>query len=344
MRKYIVYISLLIIHISCNTSKYENVETVEWSDFKIVKNITAKELNFENSLRPTDILVKDSILITIELQSDKIFQVYNLNSMERINECINIGQGPNDMLIPQFMEMRGDELNVLDLATYSVYTFDFNDFIINPVTEPIRKIKLEAPIFVTAQFLGNNIVGKSFNPEYQLTLFGIKGEKIKDFATYPSSSMNYTDAERIEASYMKLVTNDLGKIAIFYYMTDLLEIYGSDQQLLKRVHGPDHFYSEFKEKEHGIASPKRDVSRDAFVCPRNAGNNLFVLYNGKFIHDPDHTSACSKLLSFSWEGVPDVFYNLNDPLISFDIDQKNKKIFGISDTPDFHIVEYSYGD
>jgi len=264
--------------------------------------------------------------------------------MERINECINIGQGPNDMLIPQFMEMRGDELNVLDLATYSVYTFDFNDFIINPVTEPIRKIKLEAPIFVTAQFLGNNIVGKSFNPEYQLTLFGIKGEKIKDFATYPSSSMNYTDAERIEASYMKLVTNDLGKIAIFYYMTDLLEIYGSDQQLLKRVHGPDHFYSEFKEKEHGIASPKRDVSRDAFVCPRNAGNNLFVLYNGKFIHDPDHTSACSKLLSFSWEGVPDVFYNLNDPLISFDIDQKNKKIFGISDTPDFHIVEYSYGD
>ena len=178
-------------------------------------------------------------------------------------------------------------------------------------------------------------------------VFDLNGEKTNAIINYPQSTIEQTSAEKTDAYYMKFITDDFNKIAICYYMTDLIEIYNLDGILEKRIHGPEQFFSHFKEYQDGKyigASPIKGLNRDAYMCPRNAGNEFFVLYNGGFIDSPHHSTSCDQIFSFTWDGVPQITFNLDDPVFSFNIDSKNKKLYGISKTPEFHIVQYSYGD
>ena len=78
------------------------------------------------------------------------------------------------------------------------------------------------------------------------------------------------------------------------------------------------------------------------MCPRNAGEEFFVLYNGGFIDEPNHSTSCDRLFTFNWDGTPKKIFKLDVPVFSFNVDVKNKRIVGISETPEFHIVQYSY--
>ena len=85
-----------------------------------------------------------------------------------------------------------------------------------------------------------------------------------------------------------------------------------------------------------------DLGKDAFFSPKNAGDSFFVLYNGRNRNEKDHNSSCTKLLSFSWDGTPECVYTLDDPIFTYCVDAKHRKIYGVSTTPEYHIVEYSY--
>ena len=169
------------------------------------------------------------------------------------------------------------------------------------------------------------------------------GKKINAIIDYPTSSIPYSDMEKMDAYYMKFITNDSDKIVICYYMTDLIEIYNLDGILQKRLHGPEQFFVRVKERGGNISGTSLlKGTRDSYFQPRSAGDKFFVLYNGGDIYDPAHTSSCKRLFSFSWDGTPKIIYNLNDPIHNFAVDKKNKKIYGISETPEVHIVAYSY--
>lgn len=40
-----------------------------------------------------------------------------------------------------------------------------------------------------------------------------------------------------------------------------------------------------------------------------------VMYDGGYVNDPDHTGLCSWIFSFSWNGVPNIAYKLDNPLL-----------------------------
>lgn len=193
--------------------------------------------------------------------------------------------------------------------------------------------------------VGDYIIGYIDNSHYQLSVFNAQGKEVNKMANYPGSSVSFTDMEKKETYYMNFTTDGLNRIAISYYMTDLIEIYDIKGNLQKRLFGPEQFISRVKEyNDENISgsSPIKGSARDAFFSPVNAGDEFFVLYNGRYIDDPNHSSSCNQIFSFSWQGVPKKIYNLDDPVFSFTVDTKNKKIYGISNTPEFHIVEYSY--
>ena len=86
----------------------------------------------------------------------------------------------------------------------------------------------------------------------------------------------------------------------------------------------------------------KEKSRDAYFAPQNAGDRFLVLYNGGYVTEEDHSSSCKKLMSFSWNAEPLNLYLLDDPIFSFCVDESKRKIYGVSVTPEYHIVEYSY--
>ncbi len=341
----VLYVSLLIV--SCKTYKgdYLNAEEFTFKDFHTIDKIEGRILELSNLvMRPTDILVKDSVLILIETGGGNLFHVYNLNSQSLINDCIGMGQGPDEMIDPEFMSCDGEIIDIVDLATSTVYRYSLQDFIDSKTPTPINRVKLEKQVFICAQQVNNDIYGYSYGTDKRLNKFDDAGKKVGELIDYPDSKKEYTDNEKMDAFYMKFINNGADKIALCHYMTDLIEIYDKNGVLQKSIHGPDHFLAHFKQRQDGLLGslPIKGMNRDAYMSPRNASNGFFVLYNGGYIDDHDHTSSCNNLFLFSWDGIPQNAYLFDDPIFSFSVDEGNRKIYGISNTPEYHIVEYSF--
>ena len=60
----------------------------------------------------------------------------------------------------------------------------------------------------------------------------------------------------------------------------------------------------------------------------------------------DKSDACSNgtLQEYGWDGLPRRILSLDQGVFSIAVDKKNKRIYGISDAPEFHIVEFSYSE
>lgn len=344
----IILLAFIAVLASCSTAKseYEDATKFTYSDFKTEKDLKATTLEFDSLImRPSGIIVVDSLLITIEPSMDKLFHVYNLKDNKEVGKRVNKGQGPKDMIRPRFLGYEDNIIKIMDIATSTMFEYRDTDFINEEDPAPIRRIKLESSIYIDAEIINDHVIGYFDDNQFQLNVFNLNGENVSKIAHYPTSSIPFSDMEKKEVYYMNFTTDGNDKIAICYYMTDLIEIYDIDGKLQKRLHGPEQFISRFKEyqdEEISGSSPIKGSNRDAFFSPENAGNDFFVLYNGGSVDDPNHSSSCKQLFSFSWDGTPQKIYNLDDPIFAFTVDAKNKKIYGISGTPEFHVVEYSY--
>lgn len=332
---------------SCSSGdQYEQAHKWSWDDFKEQKLLQGQVLEFDSLvMQPNDLRVYDSLLITINYNCDKLFHVFNLNTKKQVGQRIGRGQGPNEMLQPRFVEGKKDVVQVFDMATSRVYEYAVQDFAYNPNPQPIRNIKLEKSIFINACETGNQIYGYAYNPKYQLMAFNEQGKKEKELIDFPPSTISYSDTEKTDAFYMNFITDQKDKIVICYCMTDLIEIYHTDGTLVGRLHGPDGFFARFQEVHDGevtTSSPEKGRTRDAFFSPENAGNEFFVLYSGKYIDAEDYSQLSYQLFSFTWDGKPQCLFNLSDGIFTCTVDTQRKKIYGISDDPEFHIVEFDY--
>lgn len=348
MKRNILFLALgTCILFSCSQrDQYLDAQTFGFDDFEAETELKGKILEFDDLIMsPSGLQVYDSILVTLEYAGEKLCNLYNLKTKKKIGDRLTRGQGPDEMLMPLFIDNNGSSIQIIDMATSIIYKYDLVDFIRNVDPRPISKAKLEENINSGMQMLGDNIIGYPYFKKHQLYVFDMSGKKVNEFADFPNSSIDYTDMEKTDAYYMGFASNGIDRIAICYYMTDLIDIYDSTGLLLKRMHGPEQFFSYFKEvhDEEGITSrPIRGKNRDAYFSPKSAGDKLFVLYNGGYVDEKDHNSFCNKLFSFSWDGVPQNIYILNDPIFTFCVDKKQNKIYGVSNSPDYHIVEYTY--
>lgn len=332
--------------LSCSQEKYLDARPFGFDDFETEIDLKGRTLEFDDLImNPSGLQVYDSILVTLEYEGEKLCNVYNLNTRKKIGERLSRGQGPDDMLMPSFIDNDGESIQIVDMATSTIYKYDLNDFIANDAPHPVSKAKLEEAINSGMQMVGDKLIGYPYFKEHQLYVFDTEGRKIGEFADFPQSTIDYSDIEKVDAYYMGFASNGTDRIAICYYMTDLIDIYDSLGVLKNRMHGPEHFFSYFEETHDADGTTSRQVrgkNRDAYFSPRGAGSQLFVLYNGGFVDDEAHSSYCHRLFSFSWDGTPQKIYNLDDAIFTFCVDKKRQKIYGVSCTPDNHIVEYSY--
>lgn len=345
--KSIYFLALIFILTSCSfNDRYQNVETFCFEDFKQVKELKGKTLEFDSLImHPSEIRVFDSLLITVNYDCDKMLHIFDLNKRKQLNQCLLKGQGPNEMLQPRFIGNDKKKILLFDVATSKVLEYELTDILNSSSPAPRRKAQLQQRIFICANQLGSQLLGCSHQPDFQIYTFGWDGSLQDKLIPYPASSISYSDVEKVDAYYMRFTTNKKDKLALCYCMTDLIEIYEQNGTLIKRLQGPDHFFSYFKEVHRGkvvTSSPDAERLRDAYFSPCNMGDSFGVLYNGGKPMDKSYSFLCKELFSFSWNGVPQTRYLLSEGIFAWDVDTKHRKIYGISNSPEYHIVEYHY--
>lgn len=342
---YIAGIMMLLLNSCISYDRYENVSQFSFEDFPVQKELVGNVLEFDSLImRPRDIFVLDSVLVVVETGMDELFHVYNLNSKKYIMSHVVRGNGPDDMLSPRFIKGKNDVISICDMNTSKVYEYGVTDFVSAIKPEPSYTTKLDSSPFVGVIEIDNKYISNMYGENgKQYNVFDKNGKKINQIIDYPSSNISYTDAEKRDAYYANIVGNGKDRIAVCYSMTDLIEIYSVDGDLLHRIHGPEQFFARFNEFQNGevkTSTPEKNINRDAYFSPCSNNGKFFVLYDGDFVDSPDNDRSCSYLMMFSWNGKPEALFRLDVPLISFTIDKVHNKIYGISIVPEYHIVEY----
>ena len=341
---------VLLSAVACsdkNGSNYQDATIIEYDDFASNQKLTGKVfLSDKEVLKPMRIYVCDTILVTMNPKERKLFHLFDLNSKRKMGQRISLGQGPNEMIRPSIVKFDENQILIFDVANFTLYTYDTKDFISNEEPVPVERKILELQAYGEIGMLSDCIIGSTYNPKNQLIKFNNMGSKVSEFGYYPVvSGLPYTDDEKLEAFKSSIVTNMKDRIAICYKWTDLIDIYDQNGQLKKRIHGPEHSYARFKEFRNGdaiAATPDKD-NKDSYFFPYNVGDDFFVLFNGKpWNPDAKEMELPDRIFVFGWDGAPKKIYSLDQGIINFAVDKLHKKIYGISSSPEFHIVEFSF--
>lgn len=347
VKKIIYFVFSILLLTSCLSDKtYDSEVKMDWTDFETI-SLQGKELVFdEEIMNPYCLIVRDSLLMTINQRTEKLCHVFNLNTRKKINEQIEMGQGPYEMIHPYFIKS-SDSLKFYEPMKSQVYTYSLMGFVDSSNVIPTTIVKLNEPAFFSElSMLGGNYIGSSYRPDAPCYMFEPDGKKVSvSFGTYPVGPEKYSDLEVVDAFRSISVTNGNDRVIICHMFTDLIDFYDKAGKLIKRLHGPEHYYTSFSEYNDGVrigSSPSADYYRDAYYSPICVCDKLFVLYNGKFINKPGYNLLATNILVFDCNGNPLYNYQLDKGVLHIAVDGEKRKIYGISKDPEYHIVEYDF--
>lgn len=347
MNKYlfIIAIGFIIVLNSCSDNLiYENSNLFSRNDFENIFELKGKVL-FSDSVvyKPQTLQVYDSLLIVKE-NGNKHFVIYNLNTMKKVGERISVGQGPKELIYPLMVKNYDKSIFIHDLQKMTLIDYSKKDFLeqANPI--PLSTIKLEKRALSLVALLDEGFIGYSYDPHHPLFKFDQQGKYISNIMEYPiCRKKDYTDTERMDAFQFFYTTNLSDKVFVCYGWTDLIELLDSEGNVLKRLHGPDKFYPHFKEvRESKIITTvmEKNVNRNAYFCPTKVNDCFWALYSGKLENQND--LLCNEIFVFDKNGNPKTIYKLDHGIFTFAIDEIHRKIYGISNQPEYYILEYRF--
>ena len=65
-------------------------------------------------------------------------------------------------------------------------------------------------------------------------------------------------------------------------------------------------------------------------------------YSGKVFNPRNHDYLKDKILVFDWNGNPQQYYQLDIPIFDFAVDEKSRIIYGLTDKPESHIIQFKF--
>ncbi|WP_144282095.1 BF3164 family lipoprotein [Chryseobacterium echinoideorum] len=311
-----VYVLILLILFNCKQSSDKYVEfkiqdksnSVNYLDEDRTQHITLKPTNIQGIF--TDIAVVDSLLICGNLRSEKLINIYSLNSNKLINKIISRGNAQNEGL---------SIANIFVGSNRSVWIYDITLsklFQIN--IDSSKNIGLIQKEISLAPKLKNIVSPSIINDSLVLA------------TTYSFDDFRYlyTDFNKIKKKVGKLpdITNDEfledqpntkfpnrayifkaisikhpidNKVAIFYNKTNRAEFYSNDK-LSQAI----HYKSKFNPKMY-VTKLKKGFSVEdyaktiyAYLSVAHTKDRIYCLFSG----DKNGNTSSDKILVYDWEG------------------------------------------
>jgi WD40 repeat protein len=343
-----------IVFVSYRNKSDSDSDTFSEKDFAAPIDLKGSVLQVDAMImRPRNIHTVGNLLFLTNVKTEYIFEVYDLNTGKKINECIKFGQGPDEMIIPTIVNLTKDSLWIYDIQTRLLRSYRMKDFISNLKPESVNKIKLSHSHHRAIVLSNNKIVAyNSQSIDKKFDYYDLDAKLLDSKGEYTDESLSAM--ENMMTYRLDYTTSLNDRVFACYTFGDIIEIYdGSTGDLIKRRYGPNKFKPVLKSvSKDGATTASVGVRDLTHLCyhlvPVRAGNEVFVLYFGDLYEK--YKSTCNKILVFDFEGNPLRIYNLDIPLGVFTVDAEKRIIYGLTDEPvdrpnaqsDFNIIKYEY--
>ncbi|MDR1183112.1 MAG: TolB-like 6-bladed beta-propeller domain-containing protein [Bacteroidales bacterium] len=338
---------------SCRNSS-GNPDTFSEKDFAKTIDLKGSVLQIDTMImRPISISVVDNLLFLTNSGTEYIFDVFDLNTNKKINECIRFGNGPDEMIRPTIVNLTKDSLWIFDKHSWLLRNYRMKDFI--SVSNPVNaeKIRLDHTHAKASVLSGNRIVAsmsKSINKKFDY--YGPDAKLLYSKGEYTDKSLS--DMDNMLFYRFDYTTSLDDRIFVNYMFGDIIEIYdGSTGDLIKRRQGPNKSKPVLESITRDGATALAIARGLTHLCysfaPERAGDEVFTLYYGGLQEEFDN--RCNKMLVFDFKGNPLRIYNLDIPIVRFTVDAEKRIIYGLTDLQDLpdsnpqneiNIIKYEY--
>ncbi|MDY3266875.1 MAG: BF3164 family lipoprotein [Phocaeicola sp.] len=353
LKKSLFAIVCCLVSACSHQKSYDSAMLISWSDFNTVECSDTLKLPNDCFLSmPLRILCIDSTLFVQNRKGDGFIQRFRLPQLTPIGDaCISMGNGPLELLSAYRIQVVDSLFGVSDLMGSYFMVYNKDSACNSPKFPEGEKIRLEEPFSDVVLLPGlQQFVTTVLNTEHKrLTYFASDGTFRQTKGMYPFWGKELSPLEQMEGYACEMVVDPLNNhIWLFYKSTDLIEIYDYEGVLVKRMHGPDHFFPAVRElsNENGLqkVSSVSGETRDAYFCPLYSGGKVYVLYSGRVYREGQSIDSylLDTILSFNLDGTPDKVYKLPVPVFTFAIDEINRTLYGLSFDPEYHLVKYHF--
>lgn len=335
---------------SCNTSptKYKDAQLFSHEEIGSVVYLDGVKVEFDEMImRPKCITIIDTILVITNFKMKYFIHRYDIKNTQKIGESISYGNGPEEMLSIQDVQISFDDTTMwlLDAQKQRVHQYKKYDICYSNNPKPLQTIQFDDFFDKIIALPNDKIVASTLSPNRtHLSFYDMQGELVQDNCDYPDAGIKQTPYERIESFLGSMVFDPFTKRIFFAYkQTDLIDIFDIDGSLLYRTHGPDCFFPKMKQRNNGNqikVSSQIGKTRDGYYSPVVYNDEVWVLYSGKYIDVKNPNYLLDNIIVFNWEGQPVRQYKLSVPIYTFTIDIKNNILYGVSDDPQFHIIQF----
>lgn len=336
-----LFLLLIVINLSCtnnNSSISLNKDSVKYS-FDSFSSI--EEIKFEKFApwlynEPRNIFITDSNLIVTHIRKGCNQWVRIINRIEGsvVDSFLSFGKGPDEALGISCSGFRSNSnFWAFDMTKKELWQFDD---ILNRSRVTKKRIDLD---FYRVDFINDStIIGNAcYRTNYKIDQYDLNNnKKLNGFGSLESlpESMPLQVKKQLTFSDIRVKPDDT-KFAVAYHSFDLLEIYSSDGKLLVAINGPINSSPQFEigKGEHG---PFTITGRESIFCFANiytTNKYIYASFSGKSLFNKEGIAEgelCEKLFVFDWEGNPIKYFNLNDKITTFCIDERNNWIYSYS--------------
>jgi hypothetical protein len=206
-KKYIFNISVLAIAVtvvfsSCLNDKrfFVDAETFKLQDLETYK-LKGSIMQFNDTIwHPVDITVKDTLLFIKNRSTDFIYDIYNLNNNQKINECFRIGQGPNDFIFPLIVQSMDTNVWIYDREIVKVKEYTVSSLLESKFPISIKTISLRNKASDKIAVLSDGTVLASINslPRGGFDFYDSAGFFLDSIGGFPEfTSGKMSDMEKV---------------------------------------------------------------------------------------------------------------------------------------------------
>lgn len=247
MKKLLILSFCITIIYSCRYStEYKDASVFSWDALDDPVEVTLQPAGIQDiPLMARKIVIHDSLLIAYSMGSENLIYTYNLNTGEKLNEYISYGSEPGEMIGICAFEKRDSFLFTSCIQTQSISFIPLSYFTTDNLSyEDISRFYLEDDADGLTPISADQVVGLALHPEKErFNFYTREGKSIRSCGEYPDFGEKLTGLEQTYGFISTLCFNSrTGVLYSFCKTSDLVEVFDTSGNLVKRWHGPDQFF------------------------------------------------------------------------------------------------------
>lgn len=341
--KYLFVILLCYILTSC-TDNSINIRKVDGFPFAL--DIFPFEESEDDILKYAYILriIGDKIIVT-ERKSDTILTFLDKESLNFLYSKISKGKGPNEILLPGRLQVKGDTLFLLDQVRKQLHQYDINKLSKQNPLLPERIYNIPLTGVVDVKYIdANSLIVSGFVDDGLVCILDSTGIIKEVIGNIPEGCPpGYTNTGYFNASNIFHIEMfpDNNSFIISSMFSDKLQIFNLNSKESFNIIGPDYTIPKFNLRNNYFIID--DDCKFGYYDIVLTENYIYGLYSGFSQTEMKKVKvAPSSIFVFKHNGKPVGRFNLDRDIKAFDVDEKNGVFYTVQLNPQNKIFKYKY--